>query len=98
VFRENWALADYAAALNVSESRLRTACLQVTGGPPLKLVHAGLLLEAKRQLRYTGASVSEIAYELGFSDPAYFTRFFSRRTGVSPSEFRSRSSRAPRLN
>jgi AraC family transcriptional activator of pobA len=55
----------------------------------MQLVHARILLEAKRQLRYTSASVSEIAYALGFEDPAYFTRFFSQRTGVSPRAFRS---------
>jgi AraC family transcriptional activator of pobA len=37
--------------------------------------------------------VSEIAYALGFDDPAYFTRFFSQRTGISPRAFRSPSAR-----
>jgi AraC family transcriptional activator of pobA len=88
-YREGWSLADYAAALELSESRLRIACLAVTEQSPMQLVHARILLEAKRQLRYTSASVSEIAYALGFDDPAYFTRFFSQRTGVSPRAFRS---------
>lgn len=87
-FRHAWPLADYARALNVSESRLRGACLRVTEQSPLQLVHARIVLEAKRQLRYTSLPVSEIAYALGFDDPAYFTRFFSRRTGVSPRAFR----------
>jgi len=38
---------------------------------------------------YTSKPVSEIAYALGFDDPAYFTRFFSQRTGLSPRAFRS---------
>jgi len=88
-FREGWSLADYASALKVSQSRLRHACLSVTEQSPMQLVHARILLEAKRQLRYTSASVSEIAYALGFEDPAYFTRFFSQRTGRSPRAFRS---------
>jgi len=90
-FREDWSLADYAAALNVSESRLRNACLNVTDQSPLQIVHARILLEAKRQLLYSSMSVSEIAYALGFDDPAYFTRFFSRRAGISPRTFRLRS-------
>jgi AraC family transcriptional activator of pobA len=49
-----------------------------------------MLVEAERQLRYTGMSVAQVAYFLGFEDPAYFTRFFSRRTGVSPKVFRGR--------
>jgi AraC family transcriptional activator of pobA len=93
-YREGWSLADYAAALKVSQSRLRTACLSVTEQSPMQIVHARILFEAKRQLRYTSVSVSEIAYALGFEDPAYFTRFFSQRTGLAPRAFRSS---APRL-
>lgn len=92
-FREGWSLAEYASALGVSQSRLRNACLSVTEQSPMQIVHARILLEARRQLRYTSVSVSEIAYELGFEDPAYFTRFFSQRTGVSPRAFRSSAAR-----
>jgi AraC family transcriptional activator of pobA len=92
-FREDWSLADYASVLNVSQSRLRNACASVTEQAPMQVVHARVLLEAKRQLLYTSMSVREIAYALGFDDPAYFTRFFSRRTGISPRAFRSRSPR-----
>jgi len=92
-FRSDWSLADYAAALNVSESRLRNACVTVTDRSPMQIVHARIILEAKRQLLYTSTSVNEIAYELGFDDPAYFTRFFSQRIGMSPRTFRSRAPR-----
>jgi AraC family transcriptional activator of pobA len=93
-FRKNKSLGDYATALNVSESRLRNACLNVTGQSPMQMVNARILLEAKRELFYTSVSVSEIAYALGFDDPAYFTRFFSQRAGMSPSAFRTRRPRA----
>jgi AraC family transcriptional activator of pobA len=89
-FRNNRSLADYASALNVSESRLRKACLSVGEQSPMQMVHARVLLEAKRELLHTSLSVSEIAYSLGFGDPAYFARFFSRRTGMSPTTFRLR--------
>jgi AraC-like DNA-binding protein len=39
---------------------------------------------------YAASSVSAIAAELGFKDPAYFSRFFRRHCGVSPNEFRGR--------
>lgn len=93
-YRKSRPMAAYAAELNVSESRLRSACLAVTQQPPLQLVHSRILLEAKRALVYTSTPVSEIAYALGFDDPAYFTRFFSRRTGLAPREFRARGPRA----
>jgi AraC family transcriptional activator of pobA len=47
-------------------------------------------LEARRRLVYAASSVSGIAGELGFKDPAYFSRFFRRHSGVSPVDFRRR--------
>lgn len=87
-FRQHAALAEYAALLQTSESRLRRACVGVTGQSPVELAHLRLLLEAERQLRYTSMSVTQVAYYLGFEDPAYFSRFFARRMGVSPRAFR----------
>jgi AraC family transcriptional activator of pobA len=93
-FRSNRSIPDYAKGLQVSESSLRNACLKATGQPPIHLVHARVLLEAKRQLYYTARPVSEIAYALGFDDAAYFTRFFTRRAGISPRAFRARGPQA----
>jgi AraC family transcriptional regulator, transcriptional activator of pobA len=89
-FRNNLGVPDYAAALGVSQSRLRSVCLALTGQSPIQLIHARILLEAKRQLHYTDSAVREIAASLGIDDAAYFTRFFSRRAGMSPREFRRR--------
>ena len=89
-FRLNPSVADLARALHVSGSHLRSVCLASTGQSPIQLIHARILLEAKRQLHYTGSPVSEIGYALGFDDPAYFTRFFSRLAGQSPRAFRHR--------
>ena len=77
--------------LGVSERQLRSACLKVAGMPPTQLVRKRVLLEAKRALLYSNMTVSEAAYYLGFSDPAYFSRFFARATGTSPRAFRSRA-------
>jgi AraC family transcriptional activator of pobA len=89
-YRSSEPLATYASMLNVSESRLRSACLAMTGRSPMQLVHARIVLEAKRQLLYTDQPVRKIAYELGFEDAAYFTRFFSRQARFSPRAFRAR--------
>jgi AraC family transcriptional activator of pobA len=53
------------------------------------------MLDAKRALLYTNMSVAEVGYAIGFSDPAYFTRFFSRQAGVSPSAYRGRGRLTP---
>lgn len=89
-FREHLPLAQYARELRVSALQLRRACLAQNGQPPIELVHMRLLLEAERQLRYTTMSVAQVAYYLGFNDPAYFTRFFTRRASASPRRFRER--------
>ena len=92
-FRRHPALSEYAALLQTSASRLRRACLAAAGQSPVDLVHLRLLLEAERQLRYTSMSVTQVAYYLGFEDPAYFSRFFTRRMGMSPRAFRHHDAR-----
>jgi AraC family transcriptional regulator, transcriptional activator of pobA len=89
--RSSWEMNRYAGALGVTPARLRGACLEVTGHPPTHIVHERLILEAKRSLLYTNMTVAETAYDLGFNDPAYFSRFFSERVGMSPAAFRKRA-------
>lgn len=87
-YRRGWSIEDYASELGITSTRLNHVCRRQTGHSALQLVHDRLLLEAKRSLLYTAMTVSEIAYSLGFTDPAYFSRFFTRRVGCSPSLFR----------
>jgi AraC family transcriptional activator of pobA len=58
------------------------------------MLHLRLLVEAERQLRYTTMSIAQIAYHLGFEDPAYFSRFFARHAQLAPRLFRSRDGAA----
>ncbi|AWK89923.1 helix-turn-helix domain-containing protein [Azospirillum thermophilum] len=87
-YRDHWPVEAYARALGVTAGRLNAACRRVTGCSTLQLVHARLMLEARRTLVYTGLGMSEIGYALGFEDPAYFSRFFTKREGCSPLAFR----------
>jgi AraC family transcriptional activator of pobA len=84
-------VAQYAAGLNVTPARLRAACIEVTGKTPTRVLEERLVLEAKRNLTYTNMTVAQIAYYLGFTDPAYFSRFFSKLVGESPAAFRRRT-------
>lgn len=88
--RMDLSIAQYAKALSVTPARLRAACLEVTGKPPARVLEDRMLLEAKRTLTYTNMTVAETAYYLGFADPAYFSRFFSKNAGESPAAFRKR--------
>jgi AraC family transcriptional regulator, transcriptional activator of pobA len=90
-FRDRDPIGHYAAQLGVSATTLRVACTRVTGKPPAELVALRAMLEAKRSLCYTNQSIAEIGYTLGFVDPAYFTRAFTRHAGVSPRRYRSQN-------
>jgi AraC family transcriptional activator of pobA len=88
-YRAERSVERYAEWLGTPPRRLRAACLAVTGAPPYRLIQDRLLLEAKRQLLYSNLTIAETAYHLGFDDPAYFTRLFSKACGVSPRQFRN---------
>ncbi len=87
-FREHLTLSEYAGRLAVTEARLNDICRRMAERPSKEIVHERMLQEARRLLRFSAVPVSEIGYQLGFADPAYFSRFFTRRTGMPPSQYR----------
>jgi AraC-like DNA-binding protein len=54
------------------------------------MIHYRIALEAKRQLTKTDKLSKEIGFELGFEEPAHFSRFFKKEAGISPSQYRKR--------
>ncbi|OLL31799.1 AraC family transcriptional regulator [Burkholderia sp. SRS-W-2-2016] len=87
-YREHLAISRYAEQLGVTAVYLNMVCQRLAGKSALALVHQRLMLEAKRSLTYTALSIAQISDFLGFTEPAYFTRFFKRFTGVTPNAFR----------
>ena len=90
-YRGHLDVCAYASEIGTTEAALRRACRRVAGQSPTQLVQARMLIEAERQLRYTGMSITQIGYYLGFEDPAYFSRFFAKGKGTSPRDFRRSS-------
>ena len=90
-YKEHWGSEQYAHALGTSISRLNRASRFVLQQSVHDLIQSRLQLEAKRQLLYTRQSIEEIAYNLGFKDPGYFSRFFKKSTGYPPGRFRAAS-------
>lgn len=80
---------DYADLLSKSPKTLSNLFAKNKVASPLSLIQQRIALEAKRMLRYTDLSASEIAYELGFKEPSHFSRLFKKEVGQSPSAFRS---------
>lgn len=88
-YKEHWPISHYALNLGLSPNHLNSLCRRVGGQSALEMVNDRLLLEAKRCLVYTEMTVNQISDSLGFSEPAYFSRFFKRTCGTSPKAFRS---------
>jgi AraC-like DNA-binding protein len=81
-------VADYARELAVTPGYLNTLCRRHLGSTAKALIAGRVLLEARRRLLYTDASIDQIGSALGFKDASYFSRFFLARTGMRPSAFR----------
>ena len=88
-FRVAHQASSYARALHVSLRTLDRHILVERGQTARQAIAARLVLEAKRLLTRRDMPVKNIAYELGFSEPQNFSRFFSTQTGSSPEMFRS---------
>ncbi len=84
----HYPVAHYADALGITSAHLNVLCRRTVDKSALEMLHERLMLEARRNLVYTSMTISQVSYAIGFSDPAYFTRFFKREAGVSPKEFR----------
>lgn len=81
-------VAYFARQANLSTNYFGDLIKHFTGTAPIDHIHEGIIQMAKNRLLKTKLSVSEIAYSLGFEYPTYFTRFFRKRTGLSPKDFR----------
>ena len=88
-YRSQPSLAVLAVQVGITTTQLNRICRQWLGHSALGVLHARLALEAQRELAYTAMSVKQVALGLGFTDAAYFTRFFLRRCGHTPSSWRA---------
>jgi AraC family transcriptional regulator, transcriptional activator of pobA len=79
---------DYASILSITEKHLNEIVHSKTGETVSALIYKQQILEAKRLLN-TGMTAKEVCYELNFSDPGHFSKFFKSQTGLSPSDFRN---------
>lgn len=87
-YARHWPVERYARELKMSETSLNRLCRRLAGVTAFHLIQERVALEARRRLMYLAVSINSISAELGFKDPAYFSRFFRRHCGVAPHEFR----------
>lgn len=80
--------AFYAAQLGLSPNAFSKKCRILFHKSPSVLIHERVILEAKKLIHLTVMSMKEIAAVLNFTDENYFSRYFKKHTGISPTAFR----------
>ena len=87
-FREHQPVSFYADQIGLTPKRTNEILKEILAVSVNQLCQQLLLLESKRALYMGTLSVKEIAYQLGFSDQSYFSRFFRKHSGTTPEQFR----------
>jgi AraC-type DNA-binding domain-containing proteins len=87
-YKTKHTVADYAELLLMSPKTITHKFKRLKLPQPNEVIKNRIVLEAKRLLIHTSLSAKEIAHDLGYDDPAYFSRLFQVKTGHSPSAFR----------
>ena len=86
--KENLEVAEYASLLGITPSYLNKLCQRVGVASPKRLIDQQTLVEIKTLLLTTELPIKAIAEKVNFEDTSYLCRFFRRRTGQSPQQFR----------
>jgi AraC family transcriptional regulator, transcriptional activator of pobA len=87
-FKTKHSASDYASALNISTKALAKITKTYFNKTLTTLISERIIIEAKRELYLTNKAIKEIAYELGYDDEYYFSRFFKTNADVSPQMYR----------
>jgi AraC family transcriptional activator of pobA len=82
-------IEEYAAELKITSGYLNRICQNVSHQSPKEILINYFITEAKFLLLDIDKSVNQVSYLLQFEDPAYFTRIFKKRTGITPTNFRN---------
>ena len=81
----------YAEKLHVTPRKLGGIIKSILNKTTTEVISNRLLIECKRRLMYSNSSITEIAYDLGFEDNSYFTKFFKKLTQLTPKEYRRKT-------
>jgi len=88
-FEHNYTLPQFAAMLDTTEAKLNEQAKLHAGRTAQNVIYGLIASEARRLLTYRKLSVKEVAYQLGFNDPFYFSNFFKKHTNISPKSYQS---------
>lgn len=89
-FAERWSVDQFVSNIDHAYFSVHRLVKERVGLSIKGLAQRKLLVESQRAIAFTDKPVQEIAFDMGFKDPAYFNRFFKQHTGLTPLEFRAR--------
>lgn len=87
-FKSKHTPKEYAVLLNISTNALAKITKKHFNKTLTDLIAERIIIEAKRELYLTSKSIKEVAYELGYDDEYYFSRFFKKNVNIPPQEYR----------
>ena len=88
-FKNTHGVKEYADMLHVTPNHLNRLIKQQSKKTASSIIQERIILEIKSLLKYSDKTISEIAFELNFTDSAHFSHFFKQAAGMSPKAFRS---------
>lgn len=88
-YKDTHKVSEYAEMMNISSKYLNQVVKSVLGVTAKSVIHEQLIIQARRELKFSNKSVKEIAFHLGFTEPFHFSNYFKKMIGTSPSEYRS---------
>jgi AraC-like DNA-binding protein len=93
-FKTKKRVSDYAKLLYKSPKTIANVFSKNSERTPLEVIHNRVMLEAKRMLLYTDKSAKQIGIDLGYNDPAQFSKLFKKQTGSTTTEFKNRKQKS----
>ncbi|WP_428070285.1 AraC family transcriptional regulator [Chryseobacterium gambrini] len=87
-FAKNLSVSEYASQLNISTHQLNAFVKTICGKTTTEIIRERIILEAQQLLYFSELTVSQIADHLGFEDSSYFARYFKKKVGLSPQDFK----------
>lgn len=81
-------VSEYAAMMNISSKYLNQVVKEVLSMTAKSIIQEQLTIHARRELKFSNSSIKEIAFDLGFTEPFYFSTYFKNQVGCSPTEYR----------
>lgn len=87
-YAETHQTSDYACMLNITSQYLNQVTNEILGVTAKDIIHEQLTIEARHELKFSDDSIKQVAFKLGFSDPYYFSKYFKKHVGCTPSEYR----------